>query len=158
MQTQEGTATPQLTEVEVSAYLEKYRAALREVEQLRQNVRVGFDNLPTLEDKFKFVLEFGSEFLDVDDHYCPHELQLEDGYELCLYDDFFWEKYETKDLSDFFADMYYSFVNEDLCVNQSVRVAFMVENYTEVLNHNNKHAALVRHMLSQGIGRATYNW
>lgn len=155
LQTQEETATPQFTEVEVSAYVEKYKHAVKQVEQLRERVRIGFNGLPTLEDKFKFVLELGADFLDEDRSYCGH-LQTESGEEISLYDDFYWERHETRDISYFFDEMYYTFADGYLYGDELKKA--MLANYIEILNQDTKHAVIVRDFLERGIGEATFDW
>lgn len=155
MQTEETTEAAQYTEAEVSAYVEKYRAAVKQVEELRLKVRAGFEGLPTLEDKFKFVLELGYDFLDEDGWYCGH-LELEDGTEISLYDDFYWERHETRDISWFFDEMYRTFADKYL-YGEELKAA-MLANYTEILNQDTPHATVVRDLLEQGTGKATFDW
>lgn len=155
MQTEETTAAPQLTEVEVSAYVEKYRAAVEQVERLREKVRLAFKELPTLEDKFKFVLELGTEFLDDDYWYCSH-LETAEGEEISLYDDFYWERHETRNISYFLDELYYTYANEYLH-GEKLKEALLA-NYIEILNQDTKHAVIVRDFLEQGIGEATFDW
>lgn len=140
---------------EVSAVIEQFRAAIEQAANLKQQIRNAYDKLETTEDKFLFVLNLGFDFLDRDHCYCPH-LSLDDGTEITMYDDFYWERYETKELDDFYDELYQSKTGKYLGGKELV--AALMADHIGFLNQDTPASLVIRDLLENGTGVARYDW
>ncbi|MNC07918.1 hypothetical protein D3C75_554830 [compost metagenome] len=139
---------------EAHVVLEQYRAAVKAAESLKGQVFDLYKALPTLEEKFRFVLDNGSDFLKEENWYCPH-VRTSEG-EVSMYDDLYWERRETNDI-----DVLYEMILDNMEFaedDESDYDDMLANRYVEMLNQDSPPAAVLRDMLKQGIGRATHDW
>jgi len=139
---------------EAHVVLEQYRAAVSTAADLESQVFKIFMALPSLEEKLKFVIDNGFEFLKEEGWYCPR-VRTSAG-EVSLYDDLYWERRETNSL-----DRIYEMIFDDMegpDVDDMSYDEMLVACHAQMVNHDSPAAAILRDMLTQGIGYATHDW
>lgn len=154
MQAQKTTAVSKYTETEISAYVEKYRAAVKAADDLKETVFDVYMSLPSLEQKFRFVLDNGIGFLKEERWYCPH-VRTSEG-EVSMYDDLYWERRETNEI-----DVMYEMILDQMEFDENDDSDYddmLANRYAEMLKQDSPPAAILRDMLEKGIGRATFDW
>jgi pyridoxine 5'-phosphate synthase PdxJ len=136
--------------------LARYQRTLADAANVEVEVRAAYAALETIEERFKMVLEFGSDYLGSDSYYCGH-VELEDGTEVSLYDDLYWEKYETKTMYELMAKVAETHTGKYVWQKDEVRAA-LLNDYECALNQDTPAAAVLRDFLELGLNEATYNW
>lgn len=142
--------------------LEEYKLAVAHMAEMQSQVLAAFLALDSIEDRLNMVLEFGYDYLSKDNWYTgPDSADLPAGMDISLYDDLYWEKYETKDLDD-----WYSRITDDLVDLFGIKYEWstvchqrvVAENVDKVMALETPAAYVLRDFLKQGIGAADYNW
>lgn len=109
---------------------------------------------PTIEEKFKLVLEYGDDFLREECYYCPH-VRTSKG-EVSLYDDLYVERHQTLTIEELLDCLYddCEFINWDADDIE----AQQVEHAAATINQDTGRAAILRDMLSKGLRAGTHDW
>lgn len=139
---------------EANVVLEQYRAAVTAAADLESQVFKIFMALPSLEEKLKFVIDNGFAYLKEDSWYCPH-VRTSAG-EVSLYDDLYWERRQTYEI-----DRLYEMIFDDMDGPDIDDLSYdeMLETcHAQMVNHDSPAAAVLRDMLTNGIGTATHDW
>ena len=136
--------------------LARYQQTMADAAELQTEVFNTFNGLETLEERFKMVLEFGTDFLGSQGYYCEH-LELEDGTEISLYDDLHWEKYETKTLRELLSKLVETHTGKYLWKADEIQAALLADP-AGALNQDTPSAAVVRDFLDKAIAEATFDW
>lgn len=141
---------------------EQYKVAKQQVAELEGQLWDAFMGLETIEEKFKMVLEHGDDFLGEDSSYCPH-VDLADGTEISMYDDLYWERRETKTLTELFstlsdADELARGPDEPYVWEDEAVRARLLETYVVAINLDIPVAAIIRDMLESGLRAGTWDW
>ncbi|MNC19271.1 hypothetical protein D3C75_672000 [compost metagenome] len=134
--------------------LEQYKAAKAVADGLESQLYMAFMQLKTVEEKFKMVNEFGTDFLKEEGYYCPH-VKLKNRKEVSLYDDLWVQRHQTLTLSDLIEDM---LSDLDVEWDENDEVAMFESVYVEAINQDTALAAIVRDMLDSGIRAGTFDW
>lgn len=136
--------------------LNRYQRTMADAVALKAEVLATFVGLEAVEDKFKMVLEFGYDFLGSYGSYCEH-LELEDGSGISLYDDLYWEKYETKSLHSLFCTLAETHTGKYLWKDDEIRAALLAD-HIGAINQDTPAAVIARDFLEKAISEATFNW
>lgn len=134
----------------------RYQHTLADAASIKSEVLATFIALEAIEDKFKMVLTFGTEFLGSYGSYCEH-LELADGSEISLYDDLNWEKYETKSLHALFCTLVESHTGKYLWRPEEIRAELLLD-HVGAINQDTPAAVITRDFLDKGISEATFDW
>lgn len=141
---------------------EEYKQSLARAAELEAQVLASFTALDSIEDRLKMVLKFGYAYLSKDNWYTgPDQDDLPEGTDISLYDDLYWEKYETKDLDD-----WYSRITDDLSEQFGIKFEWstgvyqraVAEHIDKVMELQTPAAFVLRDFLRKGIGSADFNW
>lgn len=137
--------------------LEQYRQAKSVADELASKMYEAFMATPTLEEKFKLVLEYGDEFLREEGYYCPH-VRTSKG-EVCLYDDLYVERHQTLTVEELLDCLYddCDFINWDAEDIEDIE-AQQLEHAAATINQDTARAAILRDMLSKGLRAGTHDW
>lgn len=134
--------------------LEQYRQAKSVADELASKMYEAFMATPTLEEKFKLVLECGDEFLREEGYYCPH-VRTSKG-EVCLYDDLYVERHQTLTVEELLDCLYDDF---DLIDWDAEDIeAQQIKHAAAAVNQDTARAAILRDMLNKGIRAGTFDW
>lgn len=141
---------------------EQYKQVKGQLAELEGQLWGAFMRLDTIEEKFKMVLEHGDAFLSEDGCYCPH-IELANGTEVSMCDDLYWERRETKDLTELLstlqdADELQRDPGEPYAWEDEAVRARLLENYVVAINLDIPVAAIIRDMLESGLRAGTWDW
>lgn len=138
----------------LSTLITEYNEAAANLATMKSRVASEYEKLQPLE-QFKLVIDLGADFLGREIYYCPH-LTLADGTEVSLYDDLYWEKYETKNIMELIEGAYEDFTGK--WVTRAELCDALQSCYVEVFNQDTAKAAVLRDMIQQGIGSGKHDW
>ena len=135
-------ATP--THADLSAYF----ASLELQKELGKNLLAWFKGL-SLSEKCYYAAIHPVDFLKHDTYYCPADRNVS------LYDDLYWERYETKDLSYIFELASESWEGWDV---EKVDQDNWCESAAALPTMEGSKAAVLRDMLENCLKSARYDW
>lgn len=145
---------------EVITVLEQYRTALATVAELREQVLAVYKQLPDTASRLRFVLENGFDFLTKESWYCPR-VRDKNGREVSLHDDLYWERRETNDIHNLVECISDNLIDAGIDVDwdevEDLNKLF-IEHAEAVLAMNHPAAVILKDMLDEGIGEATFDW
>jgi len=134
--------------------LEQYKQAKSVADGLASQLYMAFMSTNTVEEKFKLVYEFGSDFLREDCFYCPHG-KLKDRTEVSLYDDLYVERHQTINLDNLISDL---LSDLDVKWDDSDDMAMFLSVHVEAINQDTPLGVVVRDMLKNGLRSGTFDW
>lgn len=135
--------------------LDQYKQATEVARDLASQMYAIFMSTPTLEEKFKLVLQYGDAFLREEGYYCPH-VRLSNGKEVSLYDDLYIERHQTLTLETMVECIYDDYADIDW--DSEDTLAQQIAHAGAVVNQDTTNAAILRDMLSKGIRSGTFDW
>lgn len=132
------------------------------MQELKSQLFSHYMSLGTTDEKLRFVLDYGSDFLGVDHWYSGGR------HGISLYDALYWERYETKTLDDLLEFLVDDFdedeeEEEEEAVEATEPFFSLAKNAEEdwlfkAIHTDKPRALVVRDFLDGGIGSATHDW
>lgn len=127
------------------------KVLLDALEDLRKAALLGYEELTTPE-KIVFILTEDHSFLNSDAYFSGSDVGHRD---VSLYDDFYWERYETNYTIDLLSNYMDNFPGWD----QRAPVEQSFRPFAEwLVEQDNPKAATLVYLVEQGVKEATHDW